>query len=150
MGKKDDAMYEYLAQHDKFADLVNVVLYKGKTVITPSMLETEDTRYVKKVGNEKLARKTNNRYRDLKKRLKSGGGIGVIAIENQDNVDYTMPLRIMEYDCLEYYKQVNRIRRGKTSQLKAKLWNDTFLCESCERFFFISDRVGTTLTGDFL
>ena len=120
MGKKDDTMYEYLAQHDKFADLVNVVLYEGEPVITPSMLEPEDTRYVKKAGNGKSVRKTNNRYRDLKKRLKSGGGIGVIAIENQENVDYTMPLRIMEYDCLEYYKQVNRIRQWKTSQIKAE------------------------------
>lgn len=44
--------------------------------------------------------------------------MGIIAIENQDAVDYTMPLHIMEYDCMEYRKQVRQIQRDKTNELK--------------------------------
>jgi len=118
MGKKDDTMYDYLENRDKFADLVNVVMYQGEQVIQASMLEPEDTRYVRKgrKKNGKLA--TKNHYRDLKKRLSDGGRIGIIAIENQDAVDYSMPLRIMEYDCMEYRKQVRQIQRDKTNELK--------------------------------
>lgn len=118
MGKKDDTMYDYLDNHEKFADLVNVALYRGQQVIKATMLESEDTRYVRKTRKSNCKLKTRNRYRDLKKRLVNGGGIGVIAIENQEMVDFTMPLRVMEYDCLEYRKQVKQIHRDKALKLK--------------------------------
>lgn len=126
MGKIDDTMYDYLEQPDKFADFTNVALHNGKQVITVSMLEPDASRYVKKVPKENGGLNTGNRYRDLKKRLVNGAEIGVIAIENQDKVDYIMPLRIMEYDCLEYHKQVKRIRQRKYAELKdaGKIPND--------------------------
>ncbi len=46
MGKKDDAMYDYLEDPNKFADLVNVVLHQGMQVIDGSMLKPDDIRYV--------------------------------------------------------------------------------------------------------
>lgn len=86
-------------------------------MIDCSMLEPDDTRYVKKKRKKSGKPEMNNRYRDLKKRLVNGAEIGVIAIENQDRIDCTMPLRIMEYDCLEYRKQVEKIRRDKARKL---------------------------------
>ena len=118
MGKKDDIMYDYLENRDKFVDLVNVVMYQGEQVIQASMLEPEDTRYVRKSRKRNGKLTTNGRYRDLKKRLSDGGRIGIIAIENQEAVDYSMPLRIMEYDCMEYCKQVRQIQRDKTNEFK--------------------------------
>jgi len=113
MGKKDDAMYDYLEDPNKFADLVNVVLHQGMQVVEGSMLKPDDIRYVKRSDMKKERQKSGNRYRDLKKRLINGGWVAVAAIENQDAVDYAMPMRIMEYDCLEYQKQVKQIRRKK-------------------------------------
>ena len=61
-------------------------------------------------------RKLSGRSRDVKMRLKSGEVLRVLAVENQNQVDYTMPLRCMEYDALEYRKQLSehkeRNRRG--------------------------------------
>ena len=116
MGKKDDTMYDYLEDPNKFADLVNVVLHQGMQVVEGSMLKPDDTRYVKKPYRKKEKQKSGNRYRDLKKHLINGGWVAVAAIENQDAVDYTMALRIMEYDCLEYQKQVKQIYRKKVKR----------------------------------
>lgn len=38
MGKYDVAMYEYMDDVERFADLVNVVLYDGEQVVLPSVL----------------------------------------------------------------------------------------------------------------
>lgn len=46
----------------------------------------------------------------IKKWLKSGGSLNVLAIENQNRVDFTMPWRHMNYDSLEYGKQIKTLR----------------------------------------
>ena len=45
------------------------------------------------------------RIRDVKMRLKSGGELRLLAIGNQNFVDYSMLFRCMEYDFLEYGRQ---------------------------------------------
>ena len=67
------------------------------------------------------------RYRDIVKKLKNGGSLRILAMENQSRVDYTMQFRCMEYDTLEYRRQIDRRIRDneKTSQWS----NDAeFLC----------------------
>ncbi|MBQ8116828.1 MAG: Rpn family recombination-promoting nuclease/putative transposase [Lachnospiraceae bacterium] len=76
-------------------------------------------------GNE------NVQYRDIIKRLPNGERFVVLAIENQDSIDYEMPWRIMGYDYAEYARQIREIRRRKVresmqagtkiTQLEAKL-----------------------------
>ena len=67
------------------------------------------------------------RYRDIIKKLKNGGSLRVLAIENQNLVDYTMPFRCMEYDTLEYRRQIDRRIRDNKAVGK---WNSDaeFLC----------------------
>lgn len=43
-----------------------------------------------------------SRIRDLKKYIKTRGSLRILAVENQNQVDYSMPFRCMEYDILEY------------------------------------------------
>ena len=106
MGKYDNAVYKYMDDKERFADLVNVVLYAGELVVRPEMLESDSER----IGN---------RYRDIKKRLKNGDWLALVATENQENVDYSMPLRIMEYDCLEYMKQLRKIKSERRRAIEA-------------------------------
>ena len=44
MGKYDVAMYEYMDDKERFADLVNVVLYNGEQIVLPQMLEADSER----------------------------------------------------------------------------------------------------------
>ncbi len=83
-----------------------MVLYGGEEVVLPDMLESDSERIGK-------------RHRDLKKRLKNGEWVALIATENQESVDYSMPFRMMEYDCMEYRKQLQEIKRERRRAIEA-------------------------------
>ncbi len=61
--------------------------------------------------NGKGAGKTVLRIRDIKKWMRSGCGLRILAAENQDQVDYAFPWRGMNYDGLQYEEQIRRLRR---------------------------------------
>lgn len=65
--------------------------------------------------------------RDVKMSLKSGEVLRILAVENQNAVDYTMPLRCMEYDVMEYKKQLEDLKRINRSQ-KTLVSPAEFLC----------------------
>lgn len=106
LGQESDAMMDYLDDNERFADLYNGGCFDGQEMVKPEELEEGSEVY-----KEDRGRKTIPRIRDLKKRLKSGGRLKVLAIENQDDVDYTMPWRHMNYDSLEYVKQIRNIKK---------------------------------------
>ncbi len=61
--------------------------------------------------NGKGAGKTILRIRDIKKWMRSGCELRILAVENQDQVDYAFPWRGMNYDALQYEEQIRRLRR---------------------------------------
>ncbi len=111
MGKYDDAMYCYLSDNDRFADLFNAVLFDGRAVIRGELLEDASERCVDVVtqtgaGGQPGYEKS---VRDIRKRMKTGECFIVTAIENQNVIDYAMPWRIMRYDQMEYGRQIQDI-----------------------------------------
>lgn len=94
MGKKDDAAYEYLSIPRYFADLFNAKYFGGRQIVDCNKLQEADGRVPIENGP--------TRFRDIKKRLPDGTKFIIVAIENQEYVDYEMPWRIMKYDCAEY------------------------------------------------
>lgn len=123
MGKKDIAVCKFLSDKDRFAEIVNAAEFGGAPVLRGDMLEAEDGRYAdirSEGGRGKKVSVPQMRFRDVKMRTKSGEWLVLTAIENQENIDYTMPLRIMEYDCMEYRSQVRRIRADKEKALVAE------------------------------
>ncbi|MDE7253499.1 MAG: Rpn family recombination-promoting nuclease/putative transposase [Acetatifactor sp.] len=131
MGKYDDAMYSFLSDNGRFADLFNGAVFGGEEVLQADALEEGAERYAwtgmnqgqrtGETGNRRgQSRKpggkfpnAQNCYRDIKKHLKEGARFSVVAIENQSDIDYTMPWRIMQYDGLEYERQIREIENGK-------------------------------------
>lgn len=105
MGRHDVAAYEYLSQAEHFADLFNAKFFGGRPVVDSEKLLEADGRTG---GNGK-----NSQYRDIIKRLPNGARFVILAIENQDNVDYEMPWRIMGYDHAEYRRQIRQIHKQK-------------------------------------
>lgn len=51
------------------------------------------------------------KIRDLVRKTVFGINFAVIGIENQNNIDYTFPVRAMSYDVGEYERQLKGIRR---------------------------------------
>ncbi|MDE7271013.1 MAG: Rpn family recombination-promoting nuclease/putative transposase [Acetatifactor sp.] len=116
MGKYDDAMYRYLSDNDRFADLFNAVLFDGRVVVQGEMLEDASERCVEVISDTVSQAGTGEgrpRYeksvRDIRKRMRTGECLIVTAIENQAAIDYAMPWRIMRYDQMEYGRQIRDI-----------------------------------------
>ena len=112
MGKQNDVLLDYFDDNERFADLCNGVLFGGRPVIDPEKLEDASERYTQRGKDGKGRNIYRSRYRDVKKRLKDGGMLRILAVEAQELVDYSMPLRCMNYDVQEYLKQLRRLQEG--------------------------------------
>ena len=56
-------------------------------------------------------RKQKAKYRDLIRKVAFGVNFAVIGIENQEEVHYLMPIRVMSYDAAEYERQASVIKK---------------------------------------
>lgn len=110
MGKPDMVMQSYLSDRERFADLYNGVFFQGEQVIRSCDLQEASERYSETEG------RGTSRFRDIKMSLKSGGSLRILTVENQANIDYTMPCRCMRYDVMEYEKQLKELRNGNHRQ----------------------------------
>ena len=116
VGQKDILLKDYFTP-DIFADAINAILYDGKSVVTPEKMRTIDieTQHVEEKDGDIRA---DARFRDLAKIVEVDDAIYCLfAIEHQSVEDYTMPLRIMEYDVREYLRQV---KSNKGVQVRIK------------------------------
>lgn len=121
MGKYDGLMGRYFSNRERFADLMNGIMFEGRQMIDPKSLEREagdyfETEGILEADQNKVERKpqrgykVKRRYRDLKMKSRQNGQFRILALENQSVVDYTMPLRCMEYDFLDYQEQLNNLK----------------------------------------
>ena len=94
MGAENNAMLSYLDDDKRFADLFNQLYFKGRQVV-----DAEELAEASEVYHGKPGEKGNQRTRDIKRRLKSGKELKILAVESQSDVNYIMPWRILDYDC---------------------------------------------------
>ena len=120
--EKDLVEYAYLSDNLRYADLFNGVLFGGEEVIDHYGLTEGDTRQVISSGGRK-----KGRYRDVIRKYGGDVRYAVLGVENQEIVDYTMPIRIMEYEVGEYSKQIAAIR--KTYERCGGVSGDEYLCK---------------------
>ena len=102
MGNKDITEKNLEAWNDVFADIVNVLLFKGKRLMKEDELEadTKDSQF-------KADGKLHEQERDVSKLWKNGEvRISILGFENQTVQDYKMPLRVISYDGASYKKQL--------------------------------------------
>lgn len=102
MAGKDATEKILESYNDVFSDIVNVLLFQGKQVLTADELEEEAPRtYYKADG------KLHEIERDVAKRWKNGNiRVACIGFENQTAADPDMPLRVIGYDGAEYRAQL--------------------------------------------
>lgn len=112
--EKDLQKKGYFDDPERYADLINGVICCGREVVRASDLSDTDsqTGFYKespKRGSRDTRRK--QRYRDLARKVAFGINFMVVGIENQEEVNYLMPLRSMAYDVAEYERQAAAVRR---------------------------------------
>ena len=102
MAEKDITEKNLEALNDVFADIVNVLLFKGEQVINEKDLEVDTTKSMFKADG-----KIHEQERDVSKFWKNGEiRISILGIENQTAQDSDMPLRVISYDGASYKQQL--------------------------------------------
>ena len=112
MAEKNLYINRLLCDPVYFADLVNGVLFGGRQRLKPSELtpvaDASGVMYVEPGGVKRVV----ERHRDVTMKAVNGQSYAVIALENQADVHYAMPVRSMLYDALDYVDQVRKITQG--------------------------------------
>ena len=87
MGTKDEYQFDYLDDNERFADQINGALFHGRQVVRPEELEPEEAQAVslaKRKGTENIRTVVD------KVRIWKGKKLHILAVENQNYVDYRM------------------------------------------------------------
>ena len=101
MGAKDITEKNLEALNDVFADIVNVLLFKGEQLVKEKDLEADTTKTMFKADG-----KIHEQERDVSKFWKNGEiRISILGLENQTVQDADMPLRVISYDGASYKQQ---------------------------------------------
>ena len=116
MGEKDTLSMEYLSDNTRFADICNYCLFDGQEVIRAEDLKELDTKEFLKLAGLNQKGQHISRIRDILKHavIRSTGNCTylIIGVENQTQIHYAMPVRVMIYDALNYGRQVNTISKN--------------------------------------
>lgn len=108
MGKKENPLLAYYNQEERFAQLMNGWLFRGKPYLKASDISEADRRQEGKGGK---GREYRHRYRDLYKKLDNAIVRLYVGTEPMEYVDYAMPLRVMDSDTLSYLHQKKAISK---------------------------------------
>lgn len=110
MREKDKTQKILESYNDVFSDIVNVLLFGGRSVISEDELEEQAPRaYYKAAGQ------LREMERDVAKRWKKGNiRVACVGLENQTDADADMPLRVIGYDGAEYRSQLLPDNKGKS------------------------------------
>lgn len=105
----DIIVKEFWRNNERFADLFNAVLFKGKCVIKAENLQEIDTDVSGTIRVQEY-KETLKRARDVVKKYYNGVEFNILGLEMQEKVHLAMPLRTMVYDALGYIKEYNDSR----------------------------------------
>ena len=113
---KDIGWKSFLSDDERYADVINGIGCKGEQVVSKDDLYEMDTQtglsrsrdFVRRLTQ---SRKGNVKIRDCLRKVAFGMNFAIIGIENQETMDYSIPLRNMLYDVNAYEKQAAKIRK---------------------------------------
>jgi len=101
MQEKDITRKKFERHNDVFADIVNVLLFGGKNIISEDLLCDVPTSNLLRIDE-----KFDYQDRVISKYWKNSQlNIALVGFENQTNPYKSMPLQVICYDCAEYGRQ---------------------------------------------
>ena len=96
--EKDFVSSSFFSDNERYADIINGIGCDGVPFVKGKDLKEMDTRVNFGTG---FARRMSGRrtvYRDLLRRTPFGVNFAIVGIENQEEIDYALPLRIMSQE----------------------------------------------------
>ena len=106
--KPDTVLKNFWRDNQRFADLFNTILFKGKQVLKPEDLKEADTDISSVIKFNNHA-ETVQRILDVVRKTANGTDFIIWGLENQEKIHYAMPLRHMIADALIYLKEYNEL-----------------------------------------
>ena len=123
--KNDAADKIFFSDDARYADLINGLLCNGRQVLKKEdLMEHSESVHVRTPGpgttqvRSVQGYQNREKVQDIVRKAALGVNFILIGLENQETVDYSLPLRCMEYETGQYEKQAARIRRTVKSEPK--------------------------------
>ncbi len=110
MGQKDISLVRYFDDRARYADLINGFIFCGEQVVSEEDVQEMDSNVTGVFGRLRN-RFMVQKYRDCVRKIVFDTGFAIVGIENQDQVHYAMPVRIMLEDAAGYDRQLRHIRK---------------------------------------
>jgi len=105
MGKQDIAQIEFLRDTGHFADIWNGLVFGGRQVI-----DSKELKEISPVGIAPGDDSSSKRTADMvMAKTRDGEKLGIYITENQMTVDYSIPVRILLREVMEYDRQLSEI-----------------------------------------
>ena len=111
MGKKDVVSKIYLGAADRIADLLNNELFEGGSAVAASDIIELDSEAASILKDEDNIVNVRVVAKDLVRKVRFGIQVMLFAIEEQSDIHYAMPLKVLNGDAALYDKQWSGIRR---------------------------------------
>lgn len=114
MGKQNTITKDYMSVPEHFADCFNYYLFNGEQIIKPANLKPLDPTELAIIPEDSTD-ETVEKIRDLLKQCivmqDNKATYLLLGIENQSDIHYALPIKNMNYDALNYGKQVSEIAK---------------------------------------
>ena len=106
MGQKDITEKLLEDYNDVFADIVNVLLFRGNRIVKEESLKETKVKSQYKAEAGKL----HEQERDVAKYWQDGNAlVAICGLENQTAEEKYMPLRVFSYDGASYRRQLSAL-----------------------------------------
>ena len=112
--KQDLLAKRYYSDNRRFADLINGIVCNGIPIVKQEDLSEMDTE------------NGQGKRRDLVRKAVFGVNFAVLGLENQEKLDYRLPLRVLGYEAGEYehqaaeiYREIRRSGRNSDTELSS-------------------------------
>ena len=131
-------LVRYFDDRARYADLINGFIFCGEQVVSEEDVQEMDSNVTGVFGRLRN-RFMVQKYRDCVRKIVFDTGFAIVGIENQDQVHYAMPVRIMLEDAAGYDRQLRHIRKRHRQVLELRSFEDIdcFRTDLREVFGFI-------------
>ena len=118
MAEKDVLGKRLENYNDVFADIVNGLIFEGRSVVQEHCLEDMAVRTAYQYGD-----RLREQERDVVKRwTRDGTLIAICGLENQTKAERYMPVRVIGYEGQDYRGQLNRQKGEGTTSVIAPVF----------------------------
>ena len=117
--RKDPVSGPFFDDRARYADLINGFIFCGEQVVSEEDVQEMDSNVTGVFGRLRN-RFMVQKYRDCVRKIVFDTGFAIVGIENQDQVHYAMPVRIMLEDAAGYDRQLRHIRKRHRQVLELR------------------------------